>query len=122
MALTEGTSVTKASDGSVTVPYTYTDKAETASEKVNQISVMITDKAYDGTKDANVQEAQILYYGALANIKDASGVSKTVAESSTGTGTFELPKALEGKAQGTDYHIYLLAEHVSEENNTDYAS
>ncbi|MDY3745996.1 MAG: DUF6273 domain-containing protein, partial [Lachnospiraceae bacterium] len=63
--LTEGRSVTKASDGTITVPYTYTDKENaTEKEKVNQISVMITDKAYDAEKVANAQEAQILYYGA----------------------------------------------------------
>ena len=116
VALTEGRSVTKASDETITVPYTYTDKEEaTDREKVNQISVMITDKAY-GSKDA-----QILYYGALQDIKNAEGNTSTVAEASTGTGTFALPSSLTG-ALGTDYHIYLLAEHVNADNSTDYAS
>ena len=122
VALTEGRSVTKASDGTITVPYTYTDKENaTDSENVNQISVMITDKAYDAEKAANAQEAQILYYGALQDIKDAEGNDSTVAESSTGTGTFTLPSNLTGTL-GTDYHIYLLAEHVNADNSTDYAS
>ena len=120
--LTEGRSVTKASDGTITVPYTYTDKENaTEKEKVNQISVMITDKAYDAEKVANAQEAQILYYGALQDIKNAEGTSSTVAEASTGTGTFALPSSLTGTL-GTDYHIYLLAEHVNDDNSTDYAS
>ena len=119
--LTEGRSVTKASDGTITVPYTYKDK-ENATEKVNQISVMITDKAYDAEKVANAQEAQILYYGALQDIKNAEGNDSTVAETSTGTGTFALPSGLIEKVQGEDYHIYLLAEHVNDDNNTDYAS
>ena len=121
--LTEGRSVTKASDGTITVPYTYKDK-ENATEKeiVNQISVMITDKAYDAEKVANEQEAQILYYGALQDIKNAEGNDSTVAETSTGTGTFALPSGLIEKVQGEDYHIYLLAEHVNDDNNTDYAS
>lgn len=133
VALTEGRSVTKASDGTITVPYTYTDKENaTDKEKVNQISVMITDKAYDAEKAANAQEAQILYYGALQDIKDAEGTASTVAKVATGTGTFVLPSGLDGKMQGKDYHIYLLAEHVNmddsattsvdESLNTDYAS
>jgi len=123
VALTEGRSVTKASDGTITVPYTYKDKENaTEKEKVNQISVMITDKAYDAEKAVNAQEAQILYYGALQDIKNAEGNESTVAETSTGTGTFALPNALTEKMQGEDYHIYLLAEHVNDDNNTDYAS
>lgn len=121
--LTEGRSVTKASNGTITVPYTYTDKENaTEKEKVNQISVMITDKAYDAEKVANAQEAQILYYGALQDIKDAEGNDSTVAEAFAGTGTFVLPSGLIEKVQGEDYHIYLLAEHVNDDNNTDYAS
>ena len=120
--LTEGRSVTKASDGTITVPYTYKDKENaTEKEKVNQISVMITDKAYDAEKAVNAQEAQILYYGALQDIKNAEGNDSTVAEASTGTGTFALPSGLTGTL-GTDYHIYLLAEHVNADNSTDYAS
>ncbi len=120
--LTEGRSVTKASDGTITVPYTYKDKENaTEKEKVNQISVMITDKAYDAEKAVNAQQAQILYYGALQDIKDAEGNDSTVAETSTGTGTFALPSGLTGTL-GTDYHIYLLAEHVNDDNATDYAS
>ena len=123
VALTEGRSVTKASDGTITVPYTYKDKENaTEKEKVNQISVMITDKAYDAEKAVNAQEAQILYYGALQDIKNAEGNESTVAETSTGTGTFALPSGLTEKTQGEDYHIYLLAEHVNDDNNTDYAS
>ena len=121
--LTEGRSVTKASDGTITVPYTYKDKENaTETEKVNQISVMITDKAYDAEKVANAQEAQILYYGALQAIKGAEGNDSTVAEAFAGTGTFALPSGLIEKVQGEDYHIYLLAEHVNDDNNTDYAS
>lgn len=123
VTLTKGRRVTKASDGTITVPYTYTDKVETEGEKVNQISVMITDKAYDASKDAGEQEAQILYYGALGNIKNTEGKESTVAESTTGTGTFSLPGSLVG-TMGEDYYIYLLAEHVNttERRNTDYAS
>ncbi len=111
VALLKGKCAIKAVDGTITVPYTYTDSAVTDSEKVNQLSVMITDRTYGS------ENAQILYYGALQNIKNAEGTDSTVPESSTGTGIFALPSGLTG-----DYHIYLLAEHVSEGNSTDYAS
>lgn len=117
VSLTEERSVTKASDGTITVPYTYTDTSADDAEKVNQVSIMITDKAYDSAKTANEQEAKILYYGALDNIKNAEGTESTVAATKIGTGTFALPSGLTGK-MGTDYHIYLLAEHVSTDDST----
>jgi len=112
----EDKKVIKAADGTITVPYTYTDAATAEAEKVNQISVMITDKAYAA------EGAKILYYGALQNIKDANGSASIVSDAATGTGTFELPGGLTGTL-GTDYHVYILAEHVNENSNaTDYAS
>lgn len=119
VTLTGDRVVTKADDGTITVPYTYTDKAGASdSEKVNQISVMITDKEY---KTGNADGAEILYYGALDNIENAEGKASTVANAATGTGTFALPSGLAGKIQGTDYHLYLLAEHVNADDSTDYA-
>nr|MBQ8252241.1 leucine-rich repeat domain-containing protein [Lachnospiraceae bacterium] len=115
IALTPGRSAVKAGDGTITVPYTYTDSTS-GSGKVNQISVMITDKAYGS------ENAQILYYGALQNIKNAEGADSTVAEACAGTGTFALPGGLAGKTLGKDYHIYILAECVNADNATDYAS
>lgn len=114
VAVTADRSVTIASDGTITVPYTYTDSAVTDAEKVNQISIMITDKAYGNN-------AEILYYGTLDNIKNTSGASSTVGKSTSGTGTFALPSDLTG-IMGKDYHVYLLAEHVSAGNGTDCAS
>ncbi len=114
VAVAEGGKVTKRSDGTITVPYTYTDNAVADAEKVNQISIMITDKAYGNN-------AEILYYGALDNIKNTSGASSTVGKSTSGTGTFALPSDLTG-IMGKDYHVYLLAEHVSAGNGTDCAS
>lgn len=105
--VTENKAVTKSADGVITVPYTYTDIATTDAEKVNQISVMITDKAYTES------DAQILYYGALQTDSINSG---------SGKGTFELPNGLDGKTLGSDYHVYILAEHVNDTNATDYAS
>lgn len=105
--VTKNKAVTKSADGVITVPYTYTDTATTDAEKVNQISVMITDKAYTES------DAQILYYGALQTDSINSG---------SGKGTFELPNGLDGKTLGSDYHVYILAEHVNDTNATDYAS
>ncbi len=114
--VTDNEKVIKSADGTITVPYTYTDTVATEAEKVNQISVMITDKAYTES------DVNILYYGALQNIKDADGNASTVANAATGTGTFELPSGLDGKVIGTDYHVYILAEHTTDTNATDYAS
>lgn len=86
----------------VTVPYTY------SGDNVTQISVMITDEAYD---DSDAQ-TQILYYGAL---------QETDLSNTTGTGTFTLPDDLMDKLCGTDYHIYIIAEDVNGEKETDYA-
>ena len=105
--VTDNKVVYKASNGTITVPYTYTDTAITDAEKVNQISVVITDKAYTEA------DAEILYYGALQN---------TDLSNKTGIGTFALPSSLIGKTLGTDYHIYILAEHINSTNATDYAS
>ena len=102
--LTDNQVVTMAADGTITVPYTYTDTATTEGEKVNQISVMITDKAY--TED----DASVMYYGALQGTLSVNG-----------TGTFVLPSALQGQRLGTDYHVYILAEHTTNTNTTDYA-
>ena len=114
--ITENKNAIKAADGTITVPYTYTDTATTDAEKVNQISVMITDDAY------TTEGAEILYYGALQDIKDANESASIVSDAATGTGTFELPGGLTGTL-GTDYHVYILAEHVNENSNaTDYAS
>ena len=105
--VTDNNVVTRSADGVITVPYTYTDTATTDAEKANQISVMITDKAYTES------DAQILYYGALQTDSINSG---------SGKGTFELPNGLDGKTLGSDYHVYILAEHVNNTNATDYAS
>ncbi len=101
--------------GQVRVPYTYTDTA-TESEKVNQISVMITDKAYTASG------AKILYYDALTDIRDVDGNSSTITASTSGTGTFTLPDSLKGKTLGSDYYMYILAEHATGTNAPNYAS
>lgn len=114
--ITNEKSAIRALDGKITVPYTYEDASSTSAEKVNQISILITDKAYTAS------DANILHYGALENIKNAAGSVSTVADATTGTGTFELPSALLAKTWGPDYHVYLLAEHVNATYATDYAS
>ncbi len=104
--LTDGDVVTKGENGIITVPYTYTDTAHSDAEQVNQISVMITDKAYSDS------DAAILYYGALQG---------TEFSTTSGTGTFAMPGSLNGKTLGKDYHLYILAEHTAATNVTDYA-
>lgn len=113
--ITDGKSATYAEDGTITVPYTYTDGATADAEKVNRISFMITDKAY------TERNARVLSYGALQNIKDADGNSASVIDTTTGTGTFALSNGFVNKTLGKDYHLYILAEHVSDTDATDYA-
>ena len=96
--------VTMDSDGEVSIPFDYVTNTE---NEVNQVSVMITDKSYTES------DAAILYYGALQGVD----ISAT-----TGTGTFVMPSGLDGKVLGTDYHLYILAEHTTGTNATDYAS
>lgn len=75
---------------------------ECRGEGVNQISVMIT------RGSVSVKEAEVLCYGALQ-------------QTDQGFGTFTLPEALADETWGTDYRVYLLAEHVSGMYQTDYA-
>lgn len=93
VAVAGGGTVTR-SGNTITVPYTYTGS------DVSQISVMITNGAYDqaGT--------EILYYGKL-----------NTALSASGTGTFTLPSGLPD-----GYKLYIMAEDVNDGNHTDYAS
>lgn len=85
----------------ITVPYTYTGS------DVSQISIMITDMAYEAS------DAQVLYYGKLQDVTTGS---------TTGTGTFTLPADLASKTCGTDYYAYIIAEDINEGKTTDYAS
>lgn len=107
--VTDGQSVTRADNTestTITVPYTYTDSNTT--NPVSQISYMITDKAYTESG------AQVLYYEALTGTLSAAGTA--------GTGTFTLPSDLKARTCGTDYRVYIIAEDVNGDKETDYAS
>ncbi|MBR5348036.1 MAG: hypothetical protein IK125_02260 [Lachnospiraceae bacterium] len=104
VAITSGKTMTL-SQTKVTIPYTIT--GDDAS-KATQVSVLILDKEY---KAANSNGAKILMYKKLA----VSG-----SFSATGAGTFTLPYDAGG--WGSDYYVYLLAEDVNTECESDYAS
>ena len=108
ISVPSGQAVTYTPDGVVTVPYTYSDNATDAAQKVNRISVLITQQALTGSNNPTV-----LYYGALADIRDEQGNTSTAASAKTGSGTFTLPANLRSKTLGTDYHLYILPEHVN---------
>ncbi len=108
ISVPSGQAVTYTPDGVVTVPYTYSDNAADAAQKVNRISVLITQQALTGSNNPTV-----LYYGALADIRDEQGNTSTAASAKTGSGTFTLPANLMSKTLGTDYHLYILPEHVN---------
>lgn len=100
VSVTQGQNV-KRQGTTITVPYTYTGS------DVSQISIMITDMAYEAS------DAQVLYYGKLQDVTTGS---------TTGTGTFTLPDDLASKTCGTDYYAYIIAEDINGETTTDYAS
>lgn len=97
-AITKGKHI-KNKKGVIIVPFTYTGT------DISQISVMITDKAYDS------ENAVILYYGRLNTKKSFEGAR------GKGKGTFNLPDNLPETAK-----IYILAEDVNDANYTDFAS
>lgn len=89
----------------ITVPYTITG---TNASNATQVSVLVMDGEYSA--------------GTVAT----SGYTymKLAVDSwtTTGTGTFTLPNGYADKTWGTDYRIYILAEDVNDEKETDYAS
>ncbi len=103
IAVPAGQEVT-ASGTTITVPYQISG---TDAGTATRASVLILDKAY-GTSGA-----QILYYDALGG---------TFSNSAAATGTFTLPTTLDIADWGTDYYVYILAEDVNGEKETDYAS
>lgn len=103
ITVTDGQLVTRTGDGAetvVTVPYTYTGAG------VDQISVLITDRAY------SEENAQVLYYGPL----------QTSPAKTTGLGAFLLPDGLGRQVCKMDYYAYILAEDRNGDQQTDYAS
>ena len=78
----------------------------TDSANVTQVSVLILDKEYEA---GNGNEANILYYGRTNHISE-------------GTCKFTLPSNLKPEGWDASYYIYLLAEDVNGEYETDYAS
>jgi hypothetical protein len=89
----------------ITVPYTITG---TNASNATQVSVLVMDGEYSA--------------GTVAT----SGYTymKLAVDSwtTTGTGTFTLPNGYADKTWGTDYRVYILAEDVNDEKETDYAS
>lgn len=115
--ITEGRVPEASPDGTITIPYTCTEQAAaTDREKINQISIMITDKDYTEPK------ASILYYGALSPVLPVNGTTASGTIMISGIGTFTLPAGLSGKRQNKDYYIYIIAEHINKNvGQTDYA-
>ena len=89
----------------ISVPYTITGSD---AGNANRVSVLILDKAYT---EGNTNSAKILYYGAL---------SGTFGK--TSTGSFTLPSSLDMNGWGSKYRVYILAEDINGDMETDYAS
>ncbi len=94
------------SGDTITIPYII-NGARAGS--ATQVSVLILDQEYSA---GNTNGANVLAYEEL-NVDSFSA---------SGTGTFVLPAELSGKVCGTDYFIYLVAEDVNGQKETDYAS
>ena len=99
--------VTKDADNKVSIPYTITDSCTCADP--TQISVVVT----DGTWTENG------WSGATTFQYTKLGVDSFDL---TGTGTFTLDGSKFSGVWGTDYHVYILAEDVNGDKETDYAS
>ncbi len=89
----------------VTVPYEITGSH---SGNATQVSVLITDRPYSGRTARTIG---FTYKKLSMNVWRTSG-----------TGTFTLPDKYANKTWGSDYHVYILAEDVNGEKETDYAS
>ena len=98
---------TRDASGLVSIPYTITDNSTGADP--TQVSVVVTNGTW--TESGWSDDAQLLQYAKLE--MDSFGTS--------GTGTFTLNSNISG-TWGTDYHVYILAEDVNGEKETDYAS
>ena len=114
IAVKSGSSVTKAGNV-ITVPYSITN--DTANGiAATQVSILVTDKEIltNGDFDAaKAKSASVKQYGKLT-LSGEVGIE--------GTGTFTLdPEKVTGYP-GTDYHVYMLAEEVNGDKETDYAS
>ena len=104
IAIQEGKKVS-VSGTKVTVPYTITG---TNADTATRASVLILDKEY---KTENSNNANILYYDGLDGLYGKNG-----------TGTFVLPASLKLKDWNTKYYVYILAEDINAEAETDFAS
>ncbi len=100
--VTDGAQVT-GTGNTITIPYTISG---TNAGNANRVSVLITSEAY--------QQGKV--------VTDASKYDYLQLETSNGVGTFELPAKYRNKTWGTDFHVYILAEDVNSEFETDYAS
>ena len=72
-----------------------------------------------GTNAGNATRASIL-------ITDADGANillyKELGATTATSGTFDLPDGCELNGWGTDYHVYILAEDINDDKETDYVS
>ena len=103
--VTDGKKVSR-SGNDITVPYTIT-KGHALS--ANRVSLLIIDKKY--------VPGEVLTSGfSYLKLTDLDG-TKT-----SGTGTFTLPENYRSLTWGSDYFVYILAEDVNGEKESDYAS
>ena len=90
----------------IVIPYTFTGKN---ASNITHISVLVLDKEY---KEENHASTNIIDYNPMYI---DSGTSE-------GTVVYTLPNNLQNKVCGLDYFVYIIAEDVNGQYETDYAS
>ena len=103
--LQDNKTATYESGAKITVPYFVTG---TNRESVNRVSVLILNNTYT---EGNTNGAKILYYNEIGGSYKISG-----------TGTFTLPSNLNINAWGSSYHVYIIAEDINGDKESDYCS
>ena len=107
ISIAAGSGGTWDASGLVSIPYSITDNSSIADP--TQVSAVVTDGTWTG--DGWSEGAKLLQYAKL----------ETESLGTSGTGTFTLDSSIIG-TWGSDYHVYILAEDVNGEKETDYAS
>ncbi|MCR5251565.1 MAG: hypothetical protein K6E50_13265, partial [Lachnospiraceae bacterium] len=100
--------ITYDSESGYSIPYIITDSSDTSDP--TRVSVVVTDGTW--TENGWSNGAELKQYSKIADVTEGT---------LTGTGIFVLDSTITG-TWGEDYHVYILAEDINGEKETDYAS
>ncbi len=114
IAVQDGSRVTKVGNV-ITVPYSITNDTMNR-VTATRVSVLVTDKEILTNGDFDAEKAK------RASVLQYEELSLSGEVGTSGTGTFTLDEEKVPGFPGTDYHVYMLAEEVHGDKETDYAS